>query len=408
MPIYEYKGLTSSGRQCKGVIEADSVRVARVKLKQKDIFPTTLVESEAKKETKGWNKSVTLSSGKVSTAQLAIATRQLATLIGASMPIVEALKALSEQVEQTSFKRTINAVGEKVNEGSTLANAMRLYPKAFPRLYVNMIGSGEASGSLDVVLERLADLLEAQAMLRRKVLSALTYPVMMLCLCFGVIVLLLIFVVPQITAIFKDQNKVLPLPTQIVMGLSEFTQNYWYVVIAVIALAILAFKAYARTVRGKRRIDSILLRLPLIGSLVIKAATSRFSRNLGTMLNSGIEILQALGIAKNIVGNVILEEFIDQAQEGVKEGRSLAAELKKANVWPTLLIHMVAIGEQTGSVDTMLIRAAKNYESEIDAFVSGLTSILEPVLIIFLAVIVGAIIASVMLPMLEMSSFSGM
>ena len=402
MPIYEYKGLSSSGKQTKGVIEAESMRTARLKLKQKGIFATTIEESEEKSKSSG----IKINRSRVSTSQLAIATRQLATLIGASMPVVEALKALSEQVENTSFRRTLNGVAEQVNEGSTLANAMKQYPRAFPRLYINMVSSGESSGTLDLVLERLADLLEAQALLRRKVMSAMTYPVMMLVLCFGVIVLLLTYVVPQIASIFKDQNMTLPLPTQVIIWLSDVTKDYWYWIIILFG-GIYAFIAwYSKTPRGQKKIDSLLLKLPIIGTMTLKAATSRFSRNLGTMLGSGIEILQALTIAKNIVGNVILEQVIDKAVEGVREGRSLALELKKSGRFPPLLIHMVAIGEQTGAVDKMLLRAAKNYESEIDAFVSGLTSILEPVLIILLAVIVGGIIASVMLPMLQMSSLS--
>ena len=407
MPVYEYQAYNASGKVIKGVIEADSPKGARLKLRQKNILPTALVESTAKEKASGWNKQIQFGGNKISTSQLSISTRQLATLIGAGMPVVESLRALCEQLESTSLKRIFNDIGDKVNEGTSLANALKQHPKAFPRLYVNMVGSGEASGTLDMVLERLADLLEASAMLKRKVMSALTYPILMLVLCFVVVVLLLAYVVPQITAIFQDQKMVLPLPTQIVIALSDFTKQYWYLIFGGLVLAFYSFRAYARTQVGRKRLHTILLKLPLVGSLSLKAATARFSRNLGTMLSSGIEILQALAIAKNVVGNVVVEEAIEKAAEGVREGKSLAAELKKSGLFPPLVIHMSAVGEQTGALDKMLIRAAKNYESEIDAFITGLSSILEPILIIFLAIIVGVILASVMLPMLEMSSIGG-
>lgn len=407
MAVFEYKGLNKNGKSTKGVVEADGLRAARNKLKTQGIFPTEIFESSKKVSNAGWNISINFQSQKVSTSLLAVATRQLATLVSAGMPLVESLRSLSEQIDQPSFRGIISEIADFVNEGSTLANGFRKYPKIFPRLYTNMVASAEASGSLDLVLERLADLLEAQAALKRKVFSALTYPVLMLLLCFGVVILLLAVVVPQITQIFAKQKAALPLPTEIIIQLSDFTKAYWWLLIILAICAVIGFRKYYQTTEGKKRIDRLKLSLPLFGTIQTKVATARFARNLSSMLSSGIEILTALSIVRNILGNVILEKALDDAIDGVREGRSLAGEIGKCSYFPRLLIRMIAIGEKTGQLDQMLARAAKSYESEVDAIVSGLTSILEPILIVVLAAIVGGILAAVMLPMLEMSSLTG-
>lgn len=408
MAVFEYKALSASGREIKGVVDADGVRSARQRLKQQGIYPISLVESVVSQQRKSWNFAVDFSSRRVSTAHLSVATRQLATLVAAGMPLVESLRALSEQVDHASLRKIIADIGDQVNEGSTLANALRSYPEVFPRLYSNMVASGEASGSLDLVLERLADLLENQAALRRRVLSALTYPMLMLLLCFGVVTILLAYVVPQITAIFAERGATLPLATRIVISLSDTVRSFWWAILVVLALALILFGHYRRTAAGRLRIDALKLRLPLVGPLTLKMATSRFARNLGTMLASGIELLTALSIARNIVGNVILEESVDSAISGVREGSSLAFELGKSKRFPVLLIRMIAIGEKTGALEPLLLRAAASYESEVNSVVSALTSILEPLLILVLAGVVGLILASVMLPMLEMSSLAGL
>lgn len=407
MAVFTYKALNAKGRSIKGVIDADSPRQARLKLKSQGIFPTQLEENRTQEA--GVNALEAYLPGrsrKVSSSQLAVMTRQFATLISAGMPLVESLKALGEQLDTPTLKEVIAEVRDQVNEGSTLAEALKKYPEIFPRLFTNMVASGEASGSLDMVLERLADLLEAQSALQRKVISALTYPVLMLVLCFGVIILLLAYVVPQITSIFENQGAILPLPTRIVIGLSDFMKSYWLGILALGVLAAIGFRRYSRTEKGRRKLDALSLRLPLLGALKLKVATSRFSRNLGMMLASGIELLTALSIVKNIIGNTILEEAVESAIVGVREGSSLANELNKSELFPRLLIHMTAIGEKTGQLEAMLLRAATAFESEVDAVISGLTSIMEPLLIIFLALVVGAILASVMLPMLEMTSLA--
>jgi general secretion pathway protein F len=408
MAVFVYKALDSRGRTTKGIVDADTVRAARQKLKQQGIFPTSIDESRSRQNTPSLSFLPSANRGrKVDPQSLAIATRQLATLSGAGMPLVEALRALGDQLDNVNLKGIIAEVGSQVNEGSTLAQALRKHPRVFPKLYANMVASGEASGSLEVVLTRLADLLEAQTALKRKVSSAMVYPILMLVLCFGVIVLLLTYVVPQITQIFASKNAVLPLPTRVVIGASDFLQQYYLILILVIGLAIFWFSRFRASPAGRKRLDRFILRLPLFGNLSLKVATSRFAKNLGTMLASGIELLNALSIARNIVGNTVLEEAIDTAIDGVREGSSLAGELEKSGVFPRMLIHMIAIGEKTGQLEDMLLRAANSYESEINALISSFTAILEPVLILFLAGIVGSVLAAVMLPMLEMTSLAG-
>lgn len=409
MAVFTYKALDSRGRATKGIVDAENVRVARQKLKQQGIFPTSVEESDTPKgNTTAFSLKTPLGrERRVDSSTLAVTTRQLATLVGAGMPLVESLRALGDQIDHATLRQVIAEVSDEVNEGSTLAAAMRRFPRVFPKLFANMVASGEASGSLDVVLNRLAELLETQSALKRKIGSALVYPALMLTLCLGVIILLLTYVVPQITQIFSNKNAVLPLPTRIVIQASDLVQGYWYLGIIFLGVIVFWFPRYRNSPAGRERIDRLLLRLPMIGGLTLKIAATRFAKNLGTMLASGIELLTALGIARNIVGNAVLEKAVDRAIDGVREGGSLASELERAQVFPKLLIRMISVGEKTGQLEEMLLRSAASYESEVTATIAGLTSILEPLLILMLAMVVGGVLAAVMLPMLEMTSLAG-
>lgn len=401
--LYTYQGIAQSGKETKGTIDADSLRSAREKLKAQGVFPTKL--SETKEKSKGASIQIEFKSKKVTTMQLALATRQLATLINSGMPLVDSLKALSEQVESSTLQEAITNIRDKVNEGSNFNQSLEDYPHIFPKLYVRMVKSGETSGTLDTVLGRLADILESQAILKRKIVSALTYPVLMLFLCLGVVLILLGFVVPQISQIFKDQKKALPLPTQVIVSASGIVQNYWWLIIICIVAAMFGIKKYIQSPKGRAKYDKFLVTNILFGGLSLKLATSRFATNLGTMLKSGVELLTALTILKkDILGNVYLEEIIENALEGVEHGKSLSLMLSQNERFPKMLVHMTAIGEQTGELDNMLLRVGKNFESEVDASIAGLTSLLEPILIVFLAVVVGGILLAVMLPMLEITS----
>ncbi len=401
-PVFKYTGLNKESAQVKGSLDADSVKGARDKLKSTGIYPIDI--KEVKTTNRVGNKDVQIKKKKIPVLQLSVLTRQLATLLHAGMPLVDSLKALSEQIENPQVRQILTEVREKVLEGTALNIALEGAGGAFPNLYIKMVRSGEASGTLDMVLQRLADMLESQAILNRKIISAISYPVLMLLLCFGVIILLLAYVVPQISVIFKEQGKPLPLITQIIIGGSDFIRGYWWLMALVFVGIGILFKRYHSTKIGKYNLDKYRLKIPIFGDVFLKLATSRLSTNLGTMLQSGIELLTALSISKNIVGNTYLEEAIDEASEGVEQGKSLAALLSQSNRYPRILIHMIAIGEQTGALDDMLIRVGKSMESEIEAVVDGLTALLEPILIIFLAFIVGGILAAVMLPMLEVTS----
>ncbi|MCC6221767.1 MAG: type II secretion system inner membrane protein GspF [Deltaproteobacteria bacterium] len=407
MAVFEYTALSTKGRKLKGLVDADSAKTARLKLKAQGIFPTSLLERQRQPLSVTKQPLAWLLERKVSTAQLSIATRQLATLVSAGIPLVEAIKALKEQLEQPRLKTVFSEVCDRITEGSSFANALQNYPKVFPPLYANMVKSGEASGTLDLVMERLADLLEAQVQLHRKILSAIAYPVLMLLLCLGVVVLLLTYVVPQLTEIFEDRDAALPLPTQIVVVLSDFVRSYWWAILAMIVFGITAFKKYALTTKGRRQIDNFKLRSRIFGPFTKKIASAQFSRTLGTMLSSGVELITALTIVKNILGNVVIQQTLDGIILGVSEGKSLANQLDQTKVFPRLLVHMTAIGEKTGQLENMLIRAAQSYESEMNSIVTSLTAILNPILILFLALLVGFILIAVMLPMLEMTSLAG-
>ncbi|HMO17380.1 MAG TPA: type II secretion system inner membrane protein GspF [Oligoflexia bacterium] len=403
-PMYSYQGLSQSGKETKGEIDAENSRSARDKLRANGIFPSKIEEISKKKKTD--DVKLTFRSEKASTMQLAVMTRQLATLLGSGMPLVDSLRALADQVDSPSLRQTITTVRERVTEGISLHLAMEPFPKVFPKVYVKMIKSGESSGTLDLVLERLSETLESQAALNRKIISAITYPVLMIFLCFAVIGLLLGFVVPQISKIFADKGDSLPLATQIVVDLSNFVQSYWWIVILLLVAISVLFRRFIQTKDGRYKFDRLIIRSPFVGPIALKLATARFSTNLGTMLQSGVELLTALTISNDIISNSYLEEAILKAREGVSEGKSLSQLLSQSNRFPKMLIHLMAVGEQSGELDRMLLRVGKSFELEVESIISALTSILEPVLIIFLAVIVGGILFAVMSPMLEMSSLA--
>lgn len=404
MAVFEYTALSTKGRKVKGVVDADSIRAARQKLKAQDIYPTTIAEASSKVLAQSRDVRKIFSEWRVNAATLSLVTMQLATLLGAGLSLIDSLRALIDQITQPRLKRVFSEVCDRVNEGSSLADALRAHPKVFPHLYNNMVASGEASGTLDTVLKRLADLLDAEANLKRKIFAALSYPALMLLLCVGVVILLMTLVVPQLMQVFAQQKAELPLLTRMVIALSSAVKSYGIFAFLGLVLLFMGFRRYAASPTGRKRIDQILLRSFLIGPLTIKVAAARFAQTLGTLLQSGVTLLTALGIVKNIVSNVVLQQAIQKASDGVREGRSLARELDSSGYFPRMLIHMIAIGEKTGQLETLLLRAAANYDSELNALVSGLTAILNPILILFLAGIVGIIMLAVLLPMIDMVS----
>ena len=402
MPVYRYTALNPRGKTVRGSVDADTLRAARQRLRSQGIYPTDIVETDESTERTSRDVKKYFQSNRVSLKDLSVATRQLSTLVGAGLPITQALQGLSEQAPSFVLKKTIVDIREKVEEGSSLARALSAYPRTFPRLYTNMVASGEASGSLDTVLDNLADHLEAQLQLRRKVTSALFYPILMFCFCSLVVMGLLAFVVPNIVDIFTKQGAVLPLPTRILMAISSLVTSWWYLFILSGVLIFYLFRVYYSKPEGRAKVDGIILRMPLIGGLYVKIATARIARTLGTLLASGVGLLAALDIVRNLVGNVHIRKTLEEAGEGVREGRSLAKELARDSVLPSMLCQMVAVGEQSGELEPMLLKAGKAYENEVDASLSGLTSLIEPLMIIVLGGIVFSIVIAILLPIMDL------
>ena len=401
MPIYEYTALNATGKRVKGLVDADTLRSARTKLRTQNVFPTEIKESiKAAKDNKQNVKN--FFGDRVSLKELTLATRLLATLSNAGLPLVSALASLSDQIESASLKRNIVDIKERVEQGSSLAKALAAYPKVFPRLYVNMVQSGEASGTLDTILDNLADYYEAQMALRRKITSALFYPILMFGFCVLVVIGLVTFVVPSIVEIFIKQKIALPLPTRVVIALSDTLTGYWWAILATIALTIYLIRYYYHQPKGREWFDRKLLTAPLIGPIYRKIATARVSTTLGTLLTGGVELLNALEIVKNIVGNVHMKKALEEARDGVREGRNLSKELSKSGYFPNLLSQMVAIGEKSGKLETMLAKAGKNFSGDADAALAGLTSLIEPLMMVVLGGVVFGIVMSILLPMTEM------
>lgn len=407
MPAYEYIALDPNGKKLKGSIDAENLRAARQRLRSQGIYPSDIREGMELVGRKNKDVKDLFQSNRIPTKTLAVSTRQLATLLDAGLPLVGALQALSEQCDNPAAKRTFVELREKVEEGTALAKALGQFPKSFPRLYTNMVAAGEASGNLDSVLENLATYLEAQMELKRKVTSALFYPALMLVLCTLVVLGLVVFVVPMIVDIFQKQGAVLPLPTRIMIGLSDFIIFYWWVPLGLIALSIYGFKKYYATPAGREKIDDLVLRLPLIGGIYQKVSTARVAGTLGTLVQSGVGLLTALEITRNIINNVHLQNALDSAKDGVREGKSLARELSRSGRFPTLLSHMIAIGETSGQLEQMLEKAGKSYESEANATLAGLSTLIEPFMIIGVGVIVLCVVLSILMPMMDMISVMG-
>lgn len=408
MAVFEYKGVDATGKSVKGLIDAENERAARVKLRRTQIFPTNVSEEGKSKIKLSLDSDVKVLKffKRLKVAELAHMTRQFATLLGANIPLVDSLTALSEQVEHPQLRATIAQVKDKVREGARLADAMRAHPDIFNDLYIHMVRAGEASGSLEIVLKRLADFTESQAELTSKVKGALTYPLVMSVVGFGLMTFLLVGVVPKITKIFEDTQMALPLPTRILLGVSGFLQQYWYLLLLLIPLLIYAWRRYAKSPKGRRTIDKFSLKVPVFGQILHMVALSRFSLTLSTLLSSGVQLLQAMDIVKEVVQNVLLRDAIEQSMVNVREGESLAEPLRRSGYFPPVVIHMIKVGEKTGALEVMLEKISENYDSQVNTRVSTLTTLLEPIMIIVMGGIVSFIVLSILLPILKLNQIA--
>jgi len=404
MPVYRYKGVNRKGRAVTGLQDADNPRALKDTLRGQGVFLSEFGEAGEKgDEDAGDGRRGFSLFGGVKPREVSEVTRQLATLLRAAISVVDTLSAVSRQVENPRFQRILNEVRRAVTEGKSLAAAMAEHPKVFSNLYVNMVRAGESSGTLDLVFDRLADFMESQVRLRSKLTGTMTYPLIMMVLGIGVVSLLMIFVIPRLTAIFDEMGGQLPAITRAMITISEFFQHYWWVVFGGMGLAIWLFNRFRNSKAGRPKWHRFVLRAPLFGGLIRMVAVARFSGTLGTLLASGVPIITALDIVKNVLGNVILEDAVDECRLAVKEGANLAEPLKRSGQFPPMVVHMISVGEQSGELESMLENIATAYETQIDSRITVMTSLLEPIMIVSLGVVVGLIVFAVLMPMLQMN-----
>lgn len=406
MPVFAYRGINAQGKNIKGVIDAGSLSDARSRLKSEKIFVTEIQESSKAAAASGADRSIT-SRGKVNTQDLALMTQQLSTLLSSGIPLVDSISALIDQTENLRLKETLSDVRSRVNEGSSLADAYAKHPKIFNNLYVNMIRAGEASGTLDMVLDKLTFFTENQNKLRGKVVAALAYPIFMLFA--GTIAMIIIFsvVIPKLTALYTDMDQTLPLPTTILIGISDALRDYWYLIAIVVVGGIMAFRAYAKTPHGRYKLHGFVLTMPLFGSLFRMIAIARFSNTLATLLSSGVPILTSMDIVKRVINNVVLKDVIEKVRVNLSEGDSIAEPLRRSGQFPPLVTHMISVGEKSGELESMLYKVAETYDNQVENKITTLTSLLEPMMILIMAVVVGFIVFSVMLPLINMNNAFG-
>lgn len=400
MAMYSYKGLNSAGKEVKATINSDGLTTAKAKLRAMNIMLIDIKEqkSDSLKEDKAINFSVS-----VKTADLALMTRQLATLIKAKIQIVESLSALVDQTENKQLRVALSEIKQKVNEGSSLAQGFSDYPTIFNKVYINMVDAGESSGTLEVVLLRLADFTEAQVKLKTKIKGAMMYPLIMVGVGSIMMGIIFIVVIPKITKIFISMKKELPLQTKICIWISNYLRDFWHITIVGLFLLYWLFKKYIKTKNGQRKWDRLLLKIPQIGQLTTMINVSRFCSTLATLLNAGVPILTCLRIVRNLITNVHMAEAVEAARASISEGGQMAGPLRKSGLFPTMMTHMIGLGERSGEIEPMLQIVAENYEDQVDAKLGGLSSVLEPIMMVAMGGAVGFIVFAVVVPMMSLN-----
>lgn len=421
MPKFKYVAMDSSGTEKEGVVEAASQTQAIAKIRSQDMFPTRVVEmggkgggGKAKSASKGGGMSMEIKmpsfmTKKVKAKELTVFTRQLATLVDAGLPLLRGLKILLKQEKHPALREALTGMGEAVESGSTFSESLAQYPKIFDNLFVNMVRAGEAGGVLDVVLGRLSEFMEKAEKVKGKVKSAMIYPVVVLVAAFGILAFMLTSVIPKFESIFNDllEGAQLPGITRFVIALSNAVKNNGIMILIGIAVIVVLYKTWVKTTKGRLIMDTISLKAPVIGDLFTKTAVSRFSRTLGTLMSSGVPVLQALNIVRDTSGNTKIAKAIQQVHDNVKEGDNMAMPLEASKVFPGMVVSMVDVGEETGALPEMLSRIADNYDDEIDAAVEGMTSAIEPIMIIMLAAIIGTIVIAMFLPLIKIMGSIG-
>jgi type IV pilus assembly protein PilC len=413
MPTYAYVAMNSSGQEVKEELDADSSEQAIAKIRSKGYFPTKVKEKAAKKSARkkkgGETESMTpkrkmpISIGGVPRKQLVAFTRQLSTLQDAGLPILRSLQILEQQQKPGLLKAIIGGVAEEVEGGGTLSDAMANYPKAFDKLYVNMINAGEAGGVLDLILARLADFMEKAAKLKKKVIGAMIYPTVVITIAVAIVSMIMIFVIPKFEQIFKDFGVKLPPVTQLLLDISRWFANWgWAYVLATPIVLSLVWKLIRTSDGGKYATDAVKLKIPILGSILGKSAIGRFTRTLGTLISAGVPILDAINITKETCGNEVYGRALSKVHDAIREGESMADPLRATKTCDAIVINMIDVGEETGDLDKMLIKIADNYDNDVDVLVGSLISILEPVMVVILGVIVGFIVIALFMPMITL------
>jgi type IV pilus assembly protein PilC len=423
MPKFNYVAMDSRGKETKGTLDVANQNEAISRLKEMGYFPTKVAEAEKVKEKgdkkskaatpsggakgkkkKGINISIPGFGGKVKPKVLTTFTRQLATLVDAGLPLLRGMRVLEKQERNAVLKRIIGELATSIEGGSTFSEALAQHPKVFNRLFVNMVKAGELGGVLEVVLNRLSEFMEKAQKIKGKVVAAMFYPAAVMFVAVAILTILMVFVVPKFKQIFQDMLEGKPLPgfTQLVLGISDVIANNALATLGVVILIVIAFKLFIKTKFGRKAFDRLKLHFPVLGPVISKVAIARFTRTLGTLISSGVPILQALNIVRETSGNVIVSDAVSMVHESVKEGETITAPLEASRVFPPMVISMVDVGEQTGALPEMLMKIADNYEDEVDNAVSAMTSLLEPIMIVFLAVVVGSIVIALFLPLITL------
>jgi general secretion pathway protein F len=407
MPLFEYKGVGPSGKPIKGSIEADSSKSARLRLKQRGVFCTDIKEKSGKAQKNEKQNAFQIGSG-VKLKNLTMMVRQLATLIKARIPLDESLSALVEQTDDSRLKSVLSQIRESVNEGRSLADSCKMFPRVFTPIYTSMIKVGEASGNLDLVLNRLAKFTEGQLELRNKVVGALAYPMFMAVAGVGITIFLFAFAVPKITEVFAGSKMALPTLTLVMIRISQFMSQHWLSVVLSLAGTFFLFRWYISTKTGRAKWDAVSLKIPVYGKMRRMIAVSRFARTLSTLIGSGVQLLDAIDIVKDVVENEVIRDALITSRESIREGNTIAAPLKASGQFPPILTHMIAVGEKTGELEEMLNVVADAYDSQVDTSIQGMTRLLEPLMILVMGGIIALVALSIFMPMMELNNLGSM
>jgi general secretion pathway protein F len=404
MAVYEYRGIQiDSGKAVKGIRDAENAKALRALLRRDGILLTLATEESERKQRARREIDLLAPFRRVTTADLAIMTRQLATLVRAGVPLVDSLTALSEQVEKEQLVRILTSVRESLNEGTSFSKSLEVHSKVFPPLYINMVAAGEASGTLEIVLERLADFMENQARLKGKVFAALAYPVLMMVVGTGLVGFLMVAVVPKVVSIFDNLGQQLPWYTRLLILVSDVISSFWWGLLILAIGATIGFRRWLRTPAGRMKWDTFKLKVPLFGRLNLLVAVARFSRTLSTLLSSGVQLLKAMEIGKNVLENARLQAVVSEAIGSIREGESIAEPLRRSGAFPPMVTHMIAVGEKSGQLEAMLENVSRAYEADVETRVSALTALLEPLMIVLLGGVVAFITMSILMPLIQMN-----